>query len=166
MGPIAVAKHLVPFLPGHSVVNISNENSINAVSAAPWGSAGILVISYAYIKMMGAPGLKAATETAILNANYIARRLQNHYPVLYRGPGGWIAHECILDVRQFKTVTVEDNYLHFEFRSAFFGFVDDVEFLIDPEDHIIHFRSASRAGYSDLGVNRRRMEQLRKAFGE
>src|SRR5262249_40757735 len=108
MGPIGVAEHLVDFLPGHSVVNLGGENPIGAVSAAPWGSASILTISWVYIAAMGAAGLKEATQYAILNANYIAKRLQAYFPVLYRGHEGFVAHECILDLRQFKSVTVED----------------------------------------------------------
>jgi len=108
MGPIAVAEHLVDFLPGHAVVNLGGENPIGAVSAAPWGSASILTISWAYIAAMGGPGLTEASKYAILNANYIAKRLEKHFPVLYRGHGNLVAHECILDVRQFKSVTVED----------------------------------------------------------
>jgi glycine dehydrogenase len=108
MGPIGVAEHLVNFLPSHPVVNLGGENSVGAVSGAPWGSASILPISWMYIAMMGTTGLKAATEHAILNANYIATRLEPHYPVLYKGTNGRVAHECILDLRQFKKVTVED----------------------------------------------------------
>jgi glycine dehydrogenase len=108
MGPIAVAEHLVEFLPGHVVVNLCGENPTGAVAAAPWGSAGILPIPWVYIAAMGGPGLTEATEYAILNANYIARRLQAYFPVLYRGHGNLVAHECILDLRQFKLVTVED----------------------------------------------------------
>ena len=108
MGPIGVAEHLVDFLPAHPVVNLGGENPIGAVSGAPWGSASILPISWMYIAMMGANGLRAATEHAILNANYIATRLEPHYPVLYKGTNGRVAHECILDLRQFKMVTVED----------------------------------------------------------
>ncbi len=108
VGPIGVAEHLVEFLPSHSVVNLGGENPVGAIAAAPWGSANILVISWMYIAAMGATGLKEATQYAILNANYIARRLQNYFPTLYRGPGNFVAHECILDLRQFKSVTVED----------------------------------------------------------
>ena len=108
MGPIGVAEHLVDFLPDHPVVNLGGEHPIGPISAAPWGSASILPISWMYIAMMGAEGLRAATEHAILNANYIARRLDGHYPVLYKGTNDLVAHECILDLRQFKTVTVED----------------------------------------------------------
>jgi len=107
VGPIAVAKHLVPFLPGHAVVSPAGRTE-GAVSAAPWGSAGILVIPWVYITAMGGEGLREATQYAILNANYIARRLQDYFPVLYRGARGLVAHECILDLRQFKSVTVED----------------------------------------------------------
>jgi glycine dehydrogenase len=108
VGPIGVAKHLVDFLPGHNVVNLGGENPIGAVSAAPWGSAGILPISWMYIAMMGADGLTEATQYAILNANYIAKRLENYFPTLYRGHGNLVAHECILDLRRFKNVTAED----------------------------------------------------------
>ena len=108
IGPIGAAEHLVEFLPGHAVVNLGGENPIGAVSAAPWGSASLLPISWAYVAAMGGPGLVEATKYAILNANYIARRLQNYFPTLYRGHGTLVAHECILDLRQFKSVTVED----------------------------------------------------------
>src|SRR5215469_8783659 len=109
MGPIGVAGHLLEFLPGHAVVKpAENARSNGAVSSAPWGSASILSISWAYIAAMGGAGLTEASQYAILNANYIARRLQDFYPVLYRGHGNLVAHECILDLRQFKSVTVED----------------------------------------------------------
>ncbi|MEO8428392.1 MAG: aminomethyl-transferring glycine dehydrogenase subunit GcvPB, partial [Verrucomicrobiota bacterium] len=108
MGPIAVAEHLVDFLPGHSVVNLGGENPIGAVSGAPWGSASILTISWVYIAAMGAAGLTEASKVAILNANYVAKRLEPHFPVLYKGHGNLVAHECILDLRHFKSVTVED----------------------------------------------------------
>lgn len=100
MGPIGVASHLVPFLPGHSVVRMGGD--LGAVSAAPWGSASILVISWMYIIMMGADGLTEATKIAILNANYIAKKLESYYPVLYQGKNGLVAHECILDLRSLK----------------------------------------------------------------
>jgi glycine dehydrogenase len=104
MGPICVAEHLVPFLPGHSVMGLGSEHSIGAVSAAPWGSPSILPISYAYIAMMGGEGLTESTKVAILNANYIAKRLGDHYPVLYRGQNDCVAHECILDCRPLKAL--------------------------------------------------------------
>jgi glycine dehydrogenase len=102
MGPIGVVSHLVPFLPGHTVVELEGNDRIGAVSAAPWGSASILVISWMYIAMMGAKGLTEATKVAILNANYIARRLDEYYPILYKGNHGFVAHECILDLRSVK----------------------------------------------------------------
>ena len=108
IGPIGVAEHLVEFLPGHPVVNLGVGNPIGAVAAAPWGSASILPISWVYIAAMGAAGLTEATKVAILNANYIAKRLEKYFPTLYRGHGGLIAHECILDLRDFKSVTAED----------------------------------------------------------
>src|SRR6185295_15184010 len=108
MGPICVAEHLVPYLPGHPVVNLGGEEPIGAIAAAPWGSASILTISWVYIAAMGGTGLTEATKVAILNANYIAGRLEACFPVLYKGHGNLVAHECILDLRQFKTVTAED----------------------------------------------------------
>lgn len=107
MGPIAVAKHLVPFLPGHPVIKTGGEKAIHAVSAAPWGSSSILLISYAYIKMMGGNGLTLATKAAILNANYIASRLKDHYKVLYTGANDRVAHEMIFDMREFKRCGIE-----------------------------------------------------------
>jgi len=104
VGPIAVGAHLAPFLPGHRHLP-GRPGAIGAVSAAPYGSAAILPISWMYITMMGGEGLRAATESAILAANYVARRLDPHYPVLYSGPGGLVAHECILDLRPLKEAT-------------------------------------------------------------
>ena len=101
MGPICVANHLIPFLPGHPILN-NSETAIHAVSAAPLGSAGILPISWAYIAMLGDDGLKASTEIAILNANYMAHKLQDYFPILYRGTQGYSAHEFILDLRPLK----------------------------------------------------------------
>ena len=102
MGPIGVAAHLKPFLPGSVLIPSGGSQAINAISATPYGSALILLISYAYIKMLGAKGLTESTEIAILNANYIAKRLENHYPILYKGKNGTVAHEMILDCRAFK----------------------------------------------------------------
>jgi glycine dehydrogenase len=101
MGPIAAREHLAPYLPGHPLA-APNSQPVGPVSAAPWGSASILPISFAYIAMMGAEGLTRATQIAILNANYIAHRLDGHYPVLYKGAHGRVAHELIVDCRQFK----------------------------------------------------------------
>jgi len=102
MGPIAVAKHLAPYLPGHPVVPVGGTKAIAAVSAAPWGSASILVISYGYIRMLGAAGMTDATRVAILNANYIKARLAQHYDVLFTNHNGRVAHEMIFDLRPFK----------------------------------------------------------------
>jgi glycine dehydrogenase len=102
MGPICVAEHLAPFLPGHPVVDLERPQAMHAVSAAPWGSASILLISYAYIRMMGGDGLTDATRYAILNANYIKSRLEGHYKILYQGKHSRVAHEMILDTREFK----------------------------------------------------------------
>ncbi len=108
VGPICVARHLAPFLPRHPLVTTGGENGVGPISAAPWGSASILVISWMYIRMMGAEGLTQATKFAILNANYIARRLESFFPTLYRGQQGLVAHECILDLRAFQNTTAED----------------------------------------------------------
>jgi glycine dehydrogenase len=111
MGPICVAAHLVPFLPGHPLAAVGGARAIGPVAAAPWGSAGILPISWSYIALMGASGLKRASQVAVLAANYLARRLGEHYRVLYTGPGGLVAHEFILDMRPFRDsagVTVDD----------------------------------------------------------
>jgi glycine dehydrogenase len=108
MGPIGVAAHLAPFLPGNPVIKAGGEKAIDAVSAAPYGSALILLISYGYIKMLGAKGLRESTEAAIMNANYIASKLKGHYGILYSGRNGTVAHEMILDCRDFKrTADVE-----------------------------------------------------------
>ncbi|MFA3781965.1 aminomethyl-transferring glycine dehydrogenase [Melioribacteraceae bacterium 4301-Me] len=107
-GPIAAAEYLSQFLPGHSIVKIGSDKSIHAVSSAPWGSASILIISYAYIKMMGADGLTLASKIAILNANYLKAKLENYYNVLYTGKNGFVAHELIFDVRKFKQTTGVD----------------------------------------------------------
>ncbi len=102
IGPIGVAKHLIPFLPGHPLVKCGGVNEIGAISSAPWGSAGILPISWMYLRMMGFEGLKKASSIALLSANYIAHRLDPFYPVLFKGVNGLVAHECILDLRNLK----------------------------------------------------------------
>jgi glycine dehydrogenase len=111
MGPICCAKHLTPFLPNHPVVDIGHTHGVGPISAAPWGSASILPISWMYMAMMGGEGLTEATKIAILSANYIAHELEKDYPVLYRGSAGLVAHECILNLNALKTeagVEVED----------------------------------------------------------
>jgi glycine cleavage system P protein (glycine dehydrogenase) len=109
MGPIGVASHLAPYLPGHPVVKTGGTQAIHALSAAPWGSASILLISYAYIRMLGASGMTDATRYAILNANYIKSRLEPHYPVLYTRPNGRVAHEMIFDLRPLKQASGIDE---------------------------------------------------------
>jgi glycine dehydrogenase len=102
MGPIAVAPHLAPFLPSHPIVSTGGTSGIAPLAAAPWGSASILLISYAYMRLLGPEGMRDATRFAILNANYIKARLSPHFPVLYTGAHGRVAHELIFDLRPFK----------------------------------------------------------------
>ena len=111
VGPIGVVEHLSPFLPGHSLIPTGGSQAVSEVSAAPWGSASICVISWMYLRMMGPDGLAAASAIAILNANYMAKRIESYFPVLYKGVNGTVAHECILDLREWKTragIEVED----------------------------------------------------------
>jgi glycine dehydrogenase len=111
VGPIGVVSHLAPFIPGHVLLDNGSGNDHGAITSAPYGSASILLISYSYIKMLGQAGLTQATKVAIINANYIAKRLENYFPVLYKGSSGLVAHECILDFRKFKgtaNIEVED----------------------------------------------------------
>ena len=111
VGPIGVVEHLTPFLPGHSVIPTGGSQAVTEISAAPWGSASICVISWMYLRMMGPDGLAIASALAILNANYIAKRLESFFPVLYKGEHGTVAHECILDLREWKSsagIEVED----------------------------------------------------------
>jgi glycine dehydrogenase len=137
MGPICVAEHLAEFLPGHPVVNLGGENPIGAVSAAPWGSASILIISWVYISLMGGAGLTEATKMAILNANYIAHRVHPCFPVLYKGKNGFVAHECIADLRQFKSVTVEDvakRLMDYGFHAPTISFPVPGTMMIEPTE--------------------------------
>jgi glycine dehydrogenase len=137
VGPIGVAEHLVEFLPGHPIVNLGGENPIGAVSAAPWGSAGILPISWMYIAMTGANGLTEATKYAILNANYIAKRLENYFLTLYRGHGDLVAHECILDLRQFESVTAEDvakRLMDYGFHAPTLSWPVAGTFMVEPTE--------------------------------
>lgn len=140
MGPICVKKHLAPFLPGHPVIKTGGAQAVGAVSAAPFGSASILPISYAYIRMMGAAGLKRATEVAILNANYIAAKLDPHYPVLYKGKQGFVAHECIVDLRALKVtsgVEVEDvakRLMDYGFHAPTISFPVAGTMMIEPTE--------------------------------
>ncbi|CAN5129786.1 aminomethyl-transferring glycine dehydrogenase [soil metagenome] len=138
MGPIGVKKHLAPFLPGHAAGD--GKVAVEAVSAAPYGSASILVISYIYILMMGGEGLTRATEVAILNANYIARRLDPHFPVLYKNHNGRVAHECIVDPRGFKAgsgVTVDDiakRLIDYGFHAPTMSFPVPGTLMIEPTE--------------------------------
>ncbi|MGB1252136.1 MAG: aminomethyl-transferring glycine dehydrogenase [Candidatus Promineifilaceae bacterium] len=139
MGPIGVVSHLVPFLPGHPVVpGVGGDQAIGPVSAAPWGSAGILPIPYAYIAMMGDWGLTVATEVAILNANYMATRLEPHFPVLYRGENGRVAHECIIELRHLKAyASVEDvakRLMDYGFHAPTMSFPVAGTLMIEPTE--------------------------------
>ncbi len=140
-GPICVASQLAPFLPAHSVVpGAGPETGVSAVSAAPWGNAGVLPISWCYISMMGAKGLIEATQVAILSANYITRRLQAHYEVLYTGRNGMVAHECIIDLRPFKEgtgVSAEDvakRLMDFGFHAPTMSFPVAGTLMIEPTE--------------------------------
>ncbi|MEM7126756.1 MAG: aminomethyl-transferring glycine dehydrogenase [Chloroflexota bacterium] len=136
VGPICVAAHLAPFLPGHNVID--TQRTAGAISAAPWGSASILPISYAYIAMMGATGLTQATQVAILNANYVAYRLGLHYPVLYKGDNGRVAHECIIDLRPLKEfVSVDDvakRLIDYGFHAPTMSFPVAGTLMIEPTE--------------------------------
>jgi glycine dehydrogenase len=140
MGPIGVRAHLAPFLPGHPATDGGTPHAVGPVSAAPFGSASILTISYIYILMMGGEGLQHATEIAILNANYIAARLDAHFPVLYRNHNGRVAHECIIDPRPLKTkcgVTVDDiakRLIDYGFHAPTMSFPVPGTLMIEPTE--------------------------------
>jgi glycine dehydrogenase len=139
MGPIAVAEHLKPFLPGHPLESL-DRGHVGPVAAAPFGSASILPISWMYIVMLGAEGLKRASQVAIANANYMAQRLRPHYPVLYHGEGGFCAHEFIIDARAFKKtagIDVEDiakRLMDFGFHSPTMSFPVPGTLMIEPTE--------------------------------
>jgi glycine dehydrogenase len=150
VGPVAVRAHLAPYLPNHPLQPAAGPGgagtlaegggSVGPVSAAPWGSAGILPISWAYVRLMGAEGLKRATQVAVLGANYIARRLEPHYPVLYTGPGGLVAHECIIDLRPLTKetgVTVDDvakRLIDYGFHAPTMSFPVAGTLMIEPTE--------------------------------
>ena len=141
VGPIGVAAHLAPYLPGHPLMpEAGPEGGIGPISAAPWGSAGILPISWAYIAMMGRSGLTRASQVAILNANYVAKRLAGHYPVLYTAKNGMVAHECIVDVRHLKRssgVEVEDiakRLMDYGFHAPTMSFPVPGTLMIEPTE--------------------------------
>ncbi|KKJ77756.1 glycine dehydrogenase [Kiloniella litopenaei] len=141
VGPIGVGKHLAPFLPNHSLVaEAGPETGQGAVTSAPWGSASILPITWTYLKLMGASGLKKATQMAILNANYLAKRLSDHYPVLYTSKNGMVAHECIIDVRPLKDdigITVDDiakRLIDYGFHAPTMSFPVPGTLMIEPTE--------------------------------
>ncbi len=142
VGPVAVRAHLTPFLPGHHVVAGAGpaDGGLGVISAAPWGSAGILPISWAYVTAMGGDALQRATEVAILNANYVAARLGEHYPILYTGPRGRVAHECILDLRPLSAatgVTVDDvakRLVDFGFHAPTVSFPVAGTLMVEPTE--------------------------------
>ena len=139
VGPIGVAAHLAPFLPNHPIVpDVGGEQAFGTVSSAPWGSAGVLPISYAYIAMMGDWGLTVATQIAILNANYIARRLEPYFPVLYRGINGRVAHECIVELRHLKEYASVDDVakrlMDFGFHAPTMSFPVPGTLMIEPTE--------------------------------
>jgi glycine dehydrogenase len=140
MGPICVTKQLAPYLPGHSIVKVGGEKAIRAVSSAPWGSASILIISYVYIKLLGSEGLSEATKIAILNANYLQTKLEPHYPILYKGKNGRVAHEFILNMKHFKEqagVEVEDiakRLMDYGFHAPTVSFPVHDTLMIEPTE--------------------------------
>jgi len=139
VGPICVAKQLVPFLPSNPIIKTGGETAISAISAAPWGSSLVCLISYAYISMLGPKGLKSATEHAILNANYIKERLNNHFKTLYSGERGRAAHEMILDLRPFKTkgievVDIAKRLIDYGFHSPTVSFPVAGTMMIEPTE--------------------------------
>ena len=140
MGPIAVAKHLAPYLPKHPLAEVGGSQGIGPVSAATWGSASILTIPWMYIALMGGEGLTDATKIAILNANYIAKRLEPYFPTLYKGHGDLVAHECIIDCRQFKTtanVEVEDiakRLIDYGFHAPTMSWPEPGTLMIEPTE--------------------------------
>ena len=162
MGPIGVKKHLEPFLPGHPLIeNQIGLQSQTAVSGAPWGSASILPISYSYISMMGAKGLKEATQVAILNANYIKHKLDPFFPILYKGKNNMVAHECIIDLRPFKeklNITEEDiakRLIDYGFHAPTMSFPVPGTLMIEPtesesKEEIDRFCNAMISIYNEI----------------
>ena len=139
MGPICVNESLAPFLPNHIYAEVGGDSGLNAVASAPWGSASILLISYAYIRLLGAEGCERSTEVAILNANYIKSRLDGHYSVLYTGDKGRAAHELILELRDYKKfgITAEDvakRLMDYGFHAPTLSFPVDGTIMIEPTE--------------------------------
>jgi len=140
MGPIVCKNHLAQFLPGHSQIETGGKKAISAVSSAPFGSSSILPISWAYMAMMGEDGLKKATQVAILNANYMAKILENHFPILYRGISGFNAHEFILDLRDLKKISgisdedVAKRLMDYGFHAPTMSFPVPGTLMIEPTE--------------------------------
>jgi glycine dehydrogenase len=141
MGPIGVKAHLAPFLPDHSLITVDSETQGNgAVSAAPYGSAGILCISYLYIALLGKQGVTDASKHAITNANYLAKKLSQHYPILYTGKNGRVAHECIIDLRPIKAdsgiteVDIAKRLIDYGFHAPTMSFPVAGTFMIEPTE--------------------------------
>ncbi|MEV5975192.1 aminomethyl-transferring glycine dehydrogenase [Streptomyces sp. NPDC051921] len=141
VGPVAVRAHLAPYLPNHPLQPTAGpETGVGPISAAPWGSAGILPISWSYVRLMGGEGLKRATQVAVLGANYIAKRLEPHYPVLYTGPGDLVAHECIIDLRPLSKetgVSVDDiakRLIDYGFHAPTMSFPVAGTLMIEPTE--------------------------------
>lgn len=140
VGPIACAAHLAPFLPGHIYGDTGGKEAIGAVSSSPWGSPSVLPISWVYIRMMGLEGLRKATQVAILNANYVAKSLEEHFPVLYKGEKGMIAHECILDLRRYKraigieVADVAKRLMDFGFHAPTVAFPVPETLMVEPTE--------------------------------
>ena len=140
MGPIGVAKHLAPFLPSNPVVQIGDKEAISAISATPFGSALVLLISYAYIKMLGEEGLRKSTEAAILSANYIKQQLEGDYPILYQGENKTVAHEMILDCRHFKqsagieVVDIAKRLIDYGFHAPTVSFPVGGTLMVEPTE--------------------------------
>jgi glycine dehydrogenase len=142
MGPIGVAAHLAPYLPGHPVVATGGAKAIHALAAAPWSSASVLLISYGYIRMLGGKGMAEATRCAILNANYVKSRLERHYPVLYTRPNGRVAHEMIFDLRALKQASgnridetdVAKRLMDYGFHAPTVSFPVAGTLMIEPTD--------------------------------
>jgi glycine dehydrogenase len=141
VGPVAVRAHLAPYLPNHPLVQEAGPRTgVGPIAGAPWGSAGILAIPWAYVRLMGPDGLTEATEVAVLSANYLAKQLAPHYPVLYTGRGGLVAHECIVDVRPLTKetgVTVEDiakRLIDYGFHAPTMSFPVAGTLMIEPTE--------------------------------
>jgi glycine dehydrogenase len=140
VGPVAVKEHLADFLPGHPLVPEAGPAGSPPVSGAPWGSAGVLMIPWMYLRLMGAEGLTQATKVAILSANYVARRLSPHFPLLYSGEGGLVAHECLLDLREITRstgVTVDDvakRLIDFGFHAPTMSFPVAGTLMVEPTE--------------------------------